>query len=251
MGFFSYGQIVEQVATVSASGTTSLSSTSKQIQYLNGTSAQTIQLPATSGMTVGQFFEIYNVGTNSLTVQFADGTSFTPAPTVQTSGSLVVKLVNLTASSGTATNGIWAYSLSSENLSGNVTIGGNLTVNGTTSLAQSLAFSGQQAFGNPAANGQGYIGAYSTSLGLTLIGKGSTNDITILNDTGTTALSIPTGTTNVVVGGSLTVNGTTSSQEGFFTTGGPTQVALKASGSGTGGMGVVFRPLQLVRRGSE
>lgn len=192
MGFFSYGQIVEQVATVSASGTTALSSTSKQIQYFNGGSAQTVQLPATTGMTVGQFFEIFNAGAGSLTVLFGDGSSFTPAASVQVNGNLVVKLVNLTATSGTASNGIWFYSLNPEGLSGNVTIGGNLTVNGNTLM------SGRAAIGPVAVQNNYGLILSSPMTGATQVGFGTDITFSTASSTVHDFYSNPTITTNTI-----------------------------------------------------
>jgi hypothetical protein len=53
------------------------------------------------------------------------------------------------------------------------------------------------------ANGEGDIYLLGTTGGLALIGKGSTNDLTVLNSAGTTTLTIPTGTTNLVVAGTV------------------------------------------------
>src|ERR1035437_5554688 len=104
MGDFQFGMLVEQVAsTATAAGTTTLTNTSKQIQYFTGTTTQTIKLPATTNMVVGQFFEIFNASTGIITIQYTDASSFTSAPTIPANGWLVVKLVSI----GT-TNGTWA-----------------------------------------------------------------------------------------------------------------------------------------------
>jgi Chaperone of endosialidase len=58
------------------------------------------------------------------------------------------------------------------------------------------------------ANAQGAISVPNTNQGLIIAGEGSINDVVIGNKSFTTALSIPTGTTNVVVGGTLTASGT-------------------------------------------
>jgi microcystin-dependent protein len=102
MGSFSRGSIQYQVATTAtAAGTTTLTATSLQIQYFTGTSAQTIKLPPTTSMVVGQFFEIFNGSTGTLTMQYQDGSSFTPSPVISAASSLVVKLVSAGTTDGT------------------------------------------------------------------------------------------------------------------------------------------------------
>jgi hypothetical protein len=48
---------------------------------------------------------------------------------------------------------------------------------------------------------------YTSAEGLILTGQGSTSDVVIQNDTGTTVFSIATGTTNVTIAGDLTISG--------------------------------------------
>lgn len=127
MSVFQYGMLVEQVATVTTSaGTTTLVNTSKQVQYFTGTSTQTIKLPATTAMSVGQFFKIYNASTGNLTIQFQDASSFVINPTIFPNGSLIISLV----STGT-TNGTWAVQAeSSMPLFAARYTGTNISVNG-------------------------------------------------------------------------------------------------------------------------
>ncbi len=54
------------------------------------------------------------------------------------------------------------------------------------------------------ANSEGAVYLTSTTGGLTLMGKGSTNDLTFLNSGGTPWLTVPTGTTGAVFAGTLT-----------------------------------------------
>lgn len=117
MGSFQYGMLVEGVtSTATAAGTTSLTSTSSQIQNFTGSTTQTVKLPATTGMTVGQFFEIYNSSSGALTIQYQDASSFTPNPTIAAGSSLIVKLVSTGSSNGT-----WVVQSSSSSLTGDVT----------------------------------------------------------------------------------------------------------------------------------
>lgn len=76
-------------------------------------------------------------------------------------------------------------------MSGNATIGGTASVAGTA--------------GAPGA-ATGILGG-NTLRGLELTGSGSTNDVTLLNKNGQTALGVTTGTQNVVAAGTLTGTG--------------------------------------------
>ena len=78
---------------------------------------------------------------------------------------------------------------------GDVTAGGNLISTGTVEPA------GDTAAGDNAAIG------YTAGEGLILTGQGSTNDVTIKNDTDAAVISIPTGATGVVLAGALTLGG--------------------------------------------
>ena len=77
---------------------------------------------------------------------------------------------------------------------GNVTAGGNLISTGTVEPAGDTTAGDLAAFG------------YTSVLGAIITGQGSTNDVTLVNDADATVLSIPTGTTKVVVAGTLTAN---------------------------------------------
>ena len=107
MGFFQYGMLVEQLATTAtAAGTTTLVNTSKQIQTFTGSTTQTVVLPNATTMSVGQFFEIYNQSSGSLTIQFNGGGSFTDASgtsygTLVAHTTLIVKLQTNGTSAGT------------------------------------------------------------------------------------------------------------------------------------------------------
>ena len=58
---------------------------------------------------------------------------------------------------------------------------------------------------------------YTSALGLVLTGQGSTNDITLKNDADANVLTIPTGTTNVAVAGTLDVGGAKAKVAGLET----------------------------------
>ena len=58
---------------------------------------------------------------------------------------------------------------------------------------------------------------YTSALGLVLTGQGSTNDITLKNDADANVLTVPTGTTNVAVAGTLDVGGAKAKVAGLET----------------------------------
>lgn len=109
MGSFALGMLVEQVTnTATAAGITTFSATSTQIQVFTGSTTQTVKLPPTTSMLVGQFFEVYNSSTGALTIQYQDGTSFTLGATIAAGASLIVKLTSVAT-----TNGTWVIQSSS------------------------------------------------------------------------------------------------------------------------------------------
>ncbi len=92
-------------------------------------------------------------------------------------------------------------------LSGTVT--GTYTMAGTPiNLYAATSYSGTTG-----SNGGGLIQGIAID-GLFLQGKGSTNDFSIANAGGTTAVRIPTGTTSVVITGGLTITGVASGAAG-------------------------------------
>lgn len=101
----------------------------------------------------------------------------------------------------------------------------------TETVTGVINFVNPSTFNAPSSNGTGSISGYSTSFGLALIGKGSSNDISLLNDIGNPALTVPTGTTNVSVAGNLTVSGLTNSLP-VFTNGADQLVSNTVTGSG-------------------
>ena len=61
---------------------------------------------------------------------------------------------------------------------------------------------------NDVSSGDNASLGYTSAEGAILIGQGTTNDITLKNDTDTAVLEIPTGTTNVTIAGNLATGGT-------------------------------------------
>ena len=85
----------------------------------------------------------------------------------------------------------------------NVIVPGNIAVVGSIGAVGDIAAAGTLvAIGDTSAGDDGAIGRTAAE-GLILTGQGTTNDITIKNDADATVLEIPTGTTSVVVAGSV------------------------------------------------
>lgn len=66
----SNSMISAYTTTVKSAGTTTLTVSSTEQQYFTGASAQTVVLPVTSNLVIGQKFEIFNIGSSgNITVQ--------------------------------------------------------------------------------------------------------------------------------------------------------------------------------------
>lgn len=66
--------LIETPASItSAGGTTTLTSASKTIQVITGTTTQTITLPAATGLKVGRYFEFFNQSTGLVTINANGG----------------------------------------------------------------------------------------------------------------------------------------------------------------------------------
>jgi len=76
------------------------------------------------------------------------------------------------------------------------------TFSGSISAADITASATLNAQGDTAAGDNAAMG-FTAAEGLILTGQGSTNDVTIKNDADADVISIPTGTTNVAVAGTL------------------------------------------------
>jgi hypothetical protein len=159
-------------STATAAGTTALTVSSTYIQQFTGTQIQTITLPATSTMTVGQGFTINNRSTKALTVNTSTG-SF-----VQTINAGGQAIINCTLASGnTATSWDSAYSIRP----GYTTSTATTTVPVPYSLLENVVFTASADFtGANVMAGAGTDGQIVRIWGPT----GTTNSVTITNNAG-------------------------------------------------------------------
>lgn len=74
--------IPNYATTVTAAGTTTLSVTSAQYQYFTGSSTQTVVLPVSATLVLGQSFTIVNLSTNTVTVESSGANVITTIATV-------------------------------------------------------------------------------------------------------------------------------------------------------------------------
>ena len=66
--------------TATAAGTTTLTNASTQQQLFTGTSTQTVKLPDTSTLTVGDYYDIKDLSTGVVTIQTSTATDLTKIP---------------------------------------------------------------------------------------------------------------------------------------------------------------------------
>ena len=112
----------------------------------------------------------------------------------------------LTAGSGSVTDSSGAISFGDENLSTTGTLAsGTLDVTGAATLDGKIIVGNSGGVSVPSAS-TGIIGA-AANAGLILGGSGTTDDVRILNKDLANVITIPTGTTSVVMSGALTVSG--------------------------------------------
>jgi hypothetical protein len=84
-------------STVTAGGTTTLTTASTYSQYFTGTQVQTVVLPAVGTLTVGYGFDINNNSTGIVTVQTS---MLVTVVTVGTGGKMTVTCIDTTGSAG-------------------------------------------------------------------------------------------------------------------------------------------------------
>ena len=88
--------------TVTAAGTTTLTSTSKYQQYFTGTTTQTVLLPVTSTLVLGKQYQVVNNSTGNVTVQSSGANNIFVMPSGTVANFTVVAITGTTAASWNA-----------------------------------------------------------------------------------------------------------------------------------------------------
>jgi hypothetical protein len=125
--------------TATAGGTTTLTAASNHLQYLTGTSNQTVTLPVVSTLVLGQRFQIVNLSTGTVTVQSSGANAV-----------LVLAAATSAIVSCVATTGTGAASWQTIYAGVNTASGKALTVNNSLTLAgtdsTTLTFQGTDTY---------------------------------------------------------------------------------------------------------
>jgi len=183
--------IAAYATTATAGTTTTLNSSSKQQQYFTGTTTQTVALPSTAGLSLGQSFTIVNNSTGVVTVQTSTAVTI---QTMAANSQVIVTVISTSVNTAAAWNA--AYSI----LAGS-----------TTSTLSSLGiFAGKTTIGSGATSISPTFSTAFASTGYaisaTLLNVTDTNvqfqpvTITAQSTTGFTATwNDPTATANYVL----------------------------------------------------
>lgn len=218
--------------TTTAAGTTTLTVSSTTNQYFTGTSTQIVQLPVTSTLTTGTYFNIVNNSTGAVTINSSGGNAIAVLA-AGTSGIVTCILTTgTTAASWNFTYGAFAQNSTAQytfkNASGVVklnTVSGDFIIDaGATASFRLLPFNSDIYFDNTT-SGVTHFRASSAIEQLQLDGSGNA-----LFPTGTVKITNPTNTTTSVV----TIDGTqTLSNKTATLSAGSTSVAPLKFTSGT------------------
>ena len=210
--------------TATAAGTTTLTSASTFIQRFTGTLAQTVVLPVTSTLSLGQQFLIINDSTGTLTIQ-SSGANTVTTPVGGASTTLTCVNLAVTTAAGWSTTITVGGSLTTNTAIGNGALYSNTTAALNTAVGYQALYSSTTAPQNTAV---GYRAGYSTTTGaentalgqeasfssttgdkITAIGRGAMRSTTTGDGTaiGANVLYLQTtGLANVAVGGGSTSN---------------------------------------------
>ena len=171
--------------TATAAGTTTLTSASTALQFFTGATTQTVVLPVTSTLALGQKFRVVNNSTGNITVQSSGLNTIATVTAGVTMDFYCILITGTTAAS-------W-----------NNNVGGVGTVNGTGALV--LATS--PTLTTPAlgvATATSINGATVPSVADTLVGKATTDVLTnkdLSSSTNTFPASTPAGKNAIINGG--------------------------------------------------
>lgn len=162
--------------TATAAGTTTLTATSNYRQYFTGSTTQTVVLPVSSTMTLGQAFEIHNNSTGTVTVNTSAGAGNTVA-TVEGGKSVLITAI-LTSGTTTASWSAKFIGASTNTGTGALVFGTAPTVTNASLVTPSVG-----------------------SAGFTLAGSSTGNTTIITSSTGGGTVTVPAGTQTLATQG--------------------------------------------------
>lgn len=142
--------------TATAAGTTTLTVSSAQQQYFTGSTTQTVQMPVTSTLVLGQSWTIVNLSTGNVTVQSSGGNTIA---TLGQNSQAVVTCILTSGTTAASWNSITSTATAGTVTSVAMTVPGILSVSGspvttTGTLALSLATqSANTVFAGPSSGG--------------------------------------------------------------------------------------------------
>ena len=233
------GFIPGYATTATAAGTTTLTVASAQTQYFTGALAQTVVLPVTSTLVLGQYYEIVNnsvgavqvnsSGGNSVILVTSGNTAFCTC--ILTSGTTAASWSVTYVSSGAGTGTVTSVALSGGTtgltVSGSpITTAGTITLSGTLVVANggtgitSFGTGVAAALGNNVTGSGGIVLATSPTLVTPTLGVASAttiNKVTLTAPATGSTLTILDGKT-LTVNNSLTLAGTDSTTMTFPST---------------------------------
>lgn len=214
------GNALAVTGTTAHGGAISFTTGLGAINQIQGPSDQAFNIFSTNPAAAAS-----TAGGNSVTISASDATAGTTNAGAQPGGAILIELGsarqktsgnanggNIELSTGTgigtgttggidfAQNGVAKLDLG-VTTAATWTFSAPVVINGT-SLPLSITNSTTGAGCSISTNGQGCYGA-GTGVGALVFGQGSADDVALSNKSGAIALSVPTGTQNIVVGGSI------------------------------------------------
>ncbi len=215
--------IKSYTTTATAAGTTTLTVGSTQLQYFTGSTTQTVTLPVTSTLVLGQQFEIVNNSTGAVTVNSSGSNAV-----VIMAGSTRAMLTCILTSGTTAAS--WSYTYIGDVITSgkSLSVSNSLTLAGTDGTTMTFpstsatiartdaanTFTGVQTMTSPALTTPAITGV-STGSGVataatasTLALRNASGEVIAVNTVATGKTPVATDTTDTLTNKSLDAEGT-------------------------------------------